>query len=69
MGTFKEQQSKPELIALIRQMLQCYPDLEYLLELPSPTAGMDKTDINPEIIHRQMSHVFTDNEGDGGWRD
>lgn len=67
--TSLEQRSKPELIALIRQMLQRYPDLEYLLELPSPTAGTDKTDINPEIIRRPASPVFADNEGDGGWRD
>src|SRR3972149_1347177 len=41
--TTLEQRSKPELIALIRQMLQRYPDLEYLLDLPSPAAGIDKT--------------------------
>jgi uncharacterized Zn finger protein len=64
-----EQRSKPELIALIRQMLKRYPDLEYLLELPSLAAGENQTAINPEIIRRQVAHAFASRGDDWGWRD
>jgi len=67
--TTLEQRSKPELIAMIHQMLQRYPDLEYLLYLPSPKAGANKTAINPEIIRRQVAHAFANNDGEWGWRD
>jgi uncharacterized Zn finger protein len=56
-----EQRSKSELVGLIRQMLQRYPDLEYLLELPSPAADTNKTAIDPKIIRRQVSHAFAKN--------
>ena len=64
-----EQRSKPELVALIRQMLQRYPDLEYLLELPSPKAGANGATIDSEIIRRQVAHAFAESEGGWGWRD
>ena len=67
--TALELRSKPELIALIRQMLKRYPDLEYLLELPSLAAGENQTAINPEIIRRQVSHAFASSGDDWGWRD
>jgi tetratricopeptide (TPR) repeat protein len=53
-----EQRSKPELIALVRQMLQRYPDLEYLLQLPLPIKSTDQTTINPAVIRHQVSHAF-----------
>lgn len=56
--TALEQRSKPELIALVRQMLQRYPDLEYLLQLPLPIKSTDQTAINPAVIRRQVSHAF-----------
>ena len=56
--TALEQRSKPELIALVRQMLQRYPDLEYLLQLPLLIKSTDQTAINPAVIHRQVSHAF-----------
>jgi uncharacterized Zn finger protein len=40
--TTLEERSKPELIALVRQMLQRYPDLEFLLEIRSPEAGTNQ---------------------------
>jgi uncharacterized Zn finger protein len=67
--TALELRSKPELITLIRQMLKRYPDLEYLLELPSLAAGENQTAINPEIIRRQVSHAFASRGDDWGWRD
>jgi hypothetical protein len=54
---------------MIHQMLQRYPDLEYLLYLPSPRAGTDKTAIDPEIIRRQVAHAFANKDGEWGWRD
>jgi len=56
--TALEERSKPELIALVRQMLQRYPDLEYLLQLPLPIKRTDQTTINPAVIRRQVSHAF-----------
>jgi uncharacterized Zn finger protein len=56
--TALEQRSKPELIALVRQMLQRYPDLEYLLQLPLPIKSTDQTTINPAVIRRQVSYAF-----------
>ncbi len=67
--TVLEHHSKPELIALIRRMLQRYPDVEYLLELPSPTAGATQAAIDPEIIRRQVSHAFDSSGDDWGWQD
>ena len=77
-GTFTEiadtqialdQRSKPELIALIRQMLQRYPDLEYLLEIPSPEAGANQAAINPQTISHQVSQAFASTGDEWGWRD
>ena len=56
--TALEQRSKPELITLVRQMLQRYPDLEYVLQLPMPIKNTDQTAINPAVIRRQVSHAF-----------
>jgi len=67
--TSLEQRSKPELIVLIRQMLQRYPELEYLLELPSPAAATSQADINPKIIRHQVTQAFARSGDDWGWRD
>jgi uncharacterized Zn finger protein len=64
-----EQLSKAELIALIRQMLRRYPDLKFLLELPSPTTDSIKATFDPEIIRRQVSHAFSDSDIEWVWRD
>jgi uncharacterized Zn finger protein len=56
--TTLEERSKAELIVLIRQMLQRYPDLDYLLQLPLPIKCTDQTTINPAVIRRQVSHAF-----------
>lgn len=56
--TSLELRSKPELIALIRQMLQRYPDLEYLLKLPSPIKSAGQAAIDPGVIRQQVSHAF-----------
>jgi uncharacterized Zn finger protein len=51
-----EKRSKPELIAIIKQMVEQEPDLESLLELPSPTeAGKP---INLKAIRQQAQRAF-----------
>jgi len=67
--TSLEQRSKPELIALIQWMLKRYPDLEYLLELPSPIAAKNQTAIDPEVIRHQVSHAFVSSRYDWSERD
>jgi tetratricopeptide (TPR) repeat protein len=69
LDTTLEQRSKAELIALIRQMLQRYPDLEYLLELPSLTKGAGQAAIDPGVIRHQVSKAFASAEEEWGWRD
>jgi uncharacterized Zn finger protein len=67
--TSLELRSKPELIALIRQMLQRYPDLEYLLELPSPGKSTGQVTIDPGVIRHQVSNAFASAGEERGWRD
>jgi hypothetical protein len=64
-----EHRSKDELIALILQMLQHHPELEYLLELPSVASGAAKKTIDPEVIRRQVKQAFSSISLDWGWRD
>jgi len=69
LDTTLEKRSKPELIALIRQMLQRYPDLEYLLELPSLIKSAGQTAIDPGVIRYQVSQAFASAGEEWGWRD
>lgn len=50
--------SKPELIALIKQMLAREPDLEVLLETPLPDGRRRKTPVNPDTYRRQAAGAF-----------
>jgi uncharacterized Zn finger protein len=50
-----EQRSKPELIALVKQMLRREPDLELLLEA---TAGGSAAPASPETYRRQAASAF-----------
>ena len=50
-------------------MLQRYPDLEYLLQLPLPIKSTDQTAINPAIIRRQVSHAFGGSYNEWSGRD
>lgn len=67
--TSLEQRSKAELLALIRQMLQRYPDLEYLLKIPSPIKSTDQTAIDPGVIRHQVAKAFASAGEEWGWRD
>jgi hypothetical protein len=53
--TALERRSKAELIALVRRMVERYPDLEMLVELPR--AG-SQARVNAEAIRQQASAVF-----------
>ncbi len=53
-----EQRSKPELIALIKQMLQIQPDLETLLDATSPSAARGGVPVIMENYRRQVSAAF-----------
>lgn len=58
--------SQSELVALIFKMIDRYPDLEVLLELPSPGGPEASTALDPDLIHRQVNVAFS-RAGDG-WR-
>lgn len=58
MDTSLEQRSKAELIALIKLMLRKEPELEWLLEIPQPTAEKSNTPINAETYRRQVEAAF-----------
>lgn len=53
-----ERRSKPELIALIKQMLAREPDLEVLLETPLPDGRKRKTPVSPDAYRRQAANAF-----------
>ena len=57
--------SKEELIVLIRQMVERYPDLEMLLELPIPTAAGAQPPLDSQAIRRQARRAFQ--AGRGEW--
>ncbi len=52
-----ERRSKAELVALIRRMLDRYPDLETLLELPIVSEG-EPPPVDADVIRRQAGNAF-----------
>ena len=50
--------SKAELVALIRRMLNRYPDLETLLELPIVSQAEGLPPLDADVIRRQASSAF-----------
>ncbi|HLF25532.1 MAG TPA: SWIM zinc finger family protein [Anaerolineae bacterium] len=57
--------SAADLIALVKRMVARYPDLELMLELPTPSAGRARR-IDAELIRRQVRHAFAGNRDDWG---
>jgi uncharacterized Zn finger protein len=57
-----EARSQAELIALIRRMLNRYPDLESLLEIPLVVAGGELAPVDAETIRVQVSSAFWGDE-------
>ena len=53
-----EARSKAELIALIRRMLNRYPDLEPLLEIPLVADGSDLPPVDAEMLQKQVQSAF-----------
>jgi len=49
-----EQCEKPELIAIIQQMLRQEPDLHWLLTTPLPTSGAQEVSLDPEVYRQQI---------------
>ncbi len=62
-----EKRSKPELIALIQQMLEQEPDLESLLELPLSAEESEPLDI--KVIRRQAKQAFRGTDSYNDWGD
>lgn len=60
-----EKRSKDELIALIEKMLERYPELERLVELPQVAAGEP---ITPQLVKQQVEGAF-DALSYRGWDD
>ena len=58
METNLERRSKAELVALIRRMLDRYPDLETLLELPIVGEG-EPPPVDADVIRRQVGNAFS----------
>jgi uncharacterized Zn finger protein len=58
MATTLDRRSKPELIDLIGKMVERYPDLELLVELPVPGEATSKP-VDAESIRRQIQRVFS----------
>lgn len=67
LDTALERRSKPELIALIRQMIARHPDLDMLLELPAPDSSGTRPPVNELLIRRQVRNAFT--SGGYDWYD
>jgi len=60
-----DKRSKPELIAIIKQMLEQEPDLESLLELP--TIGEENKPINIKAIRQQAQRAFREVDYEWGY--
>ena len=58
MATTLDRRSKPELIDLIGKMVERYPDLEMLVELPVPGEATSKP-VDAESIRRQIQRVLS----------
>ncbi len=64
--TALERRSKPELIALIRQMVARYSDLELMLDMPAPGSSGQRKPLNPDLIRRQARAAFAGASGQWG---
>ena len=57
--TSLSRRGKGELVALIFKMIERYPDLEMLLELPTPGGPETSKALEPDLIHRQVNVAFS----------
>lgn len=65
--TLLAQREKDELIALIKRMVDLYPDLEDLLNLPVAGAASTGKIIDPDIIRRRVLNAMPDEYDDYGY--
>ncbi|HSM70839.1 MAG TPA: SWIM zinc finger family protein [Anaerolineales bacterium] len=65
MDAILEKRSKPELIVIIKEMLEQEPDLESLLELP--VIGENSKPINIKTIRQQVQRAFRDVDYEWGY--
>ncbi len=56
--TLLAKRSQTELADLIHKMIDRYPDLELLLELPTPNDRAKGKPIDPAVVQRQVHHAF-----------
>lgn len=61
-----ETRSKPDLIALIQQMVARHPDLEQLLEISAISSMAEGEELQPEIIVQQIQRAFSAAGGEWG---
>jgi uncharacterized Zn finger protein len=66
LDTLLAQRSKTELISLLNKMLARYPDLEMLLERPTPAKAGDQPPLDPDLIRRQVRNAFQQVAGEWG---
>lgn len=66
--TALERRTKGELIVLIRRMLDRYPDLEVVLDLPVVAEAEKAPPVNGDVIRRQARTAFA-GLGYQGWED
>ncbi|MEO8954455.1 MAG: hypothetical protein ABI396_04135, partial [Ktedonobacteraceae bacterium] len=60
-----EQLSKEQLISLMVQMVQLYPDLEELIKtIPSAAAKQQRIPLNAALFRRQIAEIFANTERD-----
>jgi hypothetical protein len=57
-----EQREKPELIAIIQQMLRQEPELQWLLNTPLPIASSRKVSIDPKMYQQQVLAAISAND-------
>lgn len=67
--SYLTKRSKKELIKLIQEMVDRYPDLESLVELSSAVGSAAEKPLDPEVIRSQVRHAFASAGHDwrAGW--
>lgn len=63
--TSLQRRSKGELVTIVKRMIDRYPDLEPLLELPVP--GHTRREVDSDIIRRQVIGILS-SHADMGWQ-
>ncbi|MFC1959348.1 SWIM zinc finger domain-containing protein [Chloroflexota bacterium] len=62
-----EQKSKEELVALVLEMVDRYPDLAILLDRPQPTTHTRQTSVDTASYRRELRHAIDHYDGWGDY--